>query len=249
MQPDISIQLYTVRELAATDIQSAFRALAHVGYQRVELAGLYGHTAPGVKRILDACGLAASGAHVSYEDATSGFEALLQEYACLEVPEITVPYLPEQARTDVEAWLRTASRLEALAAEADAHGVTFSYHNHAFEFEPVGGTCGFDLLVEKTELLAFQVDVYWVAHGGRSPADLVSSLSGRLRSAHLKDLREDGEDVEWGLGILDHEAILDACGKAAVRTLVIELDNPKMEPIASAATSLKNLSNMLGAHR
>lgn len=244
---DVSVQLYTVRELASTDMRALLHALADIGYRYVELAGLHGQPPGEVRRMLDECGLSASGAHVGYEDAVTRFDWVLDEYRHFQIPELTVPYLPEAVRSDEHGWRNVSSQLEELARMAAACGITFSYHNHAFEFSQVGNECGFDFLTRETQSLHFQVDVFWVARGGRDPVGAIRALSGRIRSVHLKDLREDGEDVEWGLGSLDHTGILEACRDAGVRTLVLELDNPKMEPLDSVATCLRNLLEMLGS--
>lgn len=242
---EVSIQLYTLRSETQRDLGNTLECLAAYGYKFVEFAGLCGHSVESVAAMLQRVGVRASGAHIPYEEALSSLDALCGEYARLGVHELTVPYLPEEVRRDRGSWLRVAETLESCATAAARHGIVFSYHNHAFEFESVGETCGFDLLVTNTQSLQFQVDVFWVAKGGRDPAACLRSLQGRVHSVHLKDLREDGEDVEWGLGMLNHREILAACEATGVRTLVLELDNPKMEPFESARVCLDNLKAML----
>jgi len=244
---DLSIQLYTLRSHTQRDLEGTLKTLSAFGYESVEFAGLCGHTPEAVAAMLRRTGIRASGAHVPYEEAAADLQTLCVQYGALDAPELTVPYLPGHVRRNLGGWLRVAEVLDRCAAEAAERGFEFSYHNHAFEFEPVEDTCGFDALVANTSALQFQVDVFWVAKGGRDPAQCLQSLRGRVRSVHLKDLREDGEDVEWGLGTLDHAAVIRACQEAGAQTMVLELDNPKMEPLESARVCLSNLSEMLGA--
>jgi len=242
---DLSLQLYTVRSHTQRDLEGTLRQLAAFGYEFVEFAGLCGHTPEAVAEMLHKNGIRASGAHVSYEEAKGALETLCAQYGALGVPELTVPYLPEEVRRGRGDWHRVAEALENCAAQAGGRGFAFSYHNHAFEFDPVDETCGFDILTANTSALQFQVDVFWVVKGGRDPVECLRSLQGRVRSVHLKDLRQDGEDVEWGLGTLDHLEVLACCRQTGVGTLVLELDTPKMEPLESARVCLENLREML----
>ncbi len=59
----IGIQLYTVRELLAKDFDGTLRELAKAGYQEVESAGYYGHTAPEFKAAVENAGLKCVAAH------------------------------------------------------------------------------------------------------------------------------------------------------------------------------------------
>ena len=63
--PDqISIQLYTLRDQLAIDLEGTLQALADIGYTRVEHAGFVGRTVTEFKAALDAAGLRATSGHV-----------------------------------------------------------------------------------------------------------------------------------------------------------------------------------------
>src|ERR1035437_6421705 len=59
----ISIQLYSVRELAAQDPVGTITKVAEAGYTGVEPAGLYGMTPKDFRALLDQVGLVASSTH------------------------------------------------------------------------------------------------------------------------------------------------------------------------------------------
>ena len=59
----IALQLYSVREDAARDLQAVLAAVADMGYEGVEFAGYYGHDARTIRSWLDAYGLKVAGAH------------------------------------------------------------------------------------------------------------------------------------------------------------------------------------------
>ncbi|MGB1840920.1 MAG: sugar phosphate isomerase/epimerase, partial [Longimicrobiales bacterium] len=48
------VQLYTVRDAMAEDVDATLAALAEIGYREVEMAGTYGMTPAAFRRSLDA---------------------------------------------------------------------------------------------------------------------------------------------------------------------------------------------------
>src|SRR3546814_2847925 len=57
-------------------------------------------------------------------------------------------------------WKRYAETLNKTAAALKPHGLRIAHHNHNLEFNPVGDTTGFNLIVEHTDpaLVAFEID-------------------------------------------------------------------------------------------
>jgi hypothetical protein len=60
----ISIQLYTLRNQLAIDLEGTLQVLGELGYPRVEHAGFVGRTATEFQAALDAAGLRATSGHV-----------------------------------------------------------------------------------------------------------------------------------------------------------------------------------------
>ena len=92
-----------------------------------------------------------------------------------------------------EGWRAAVANFGRWAEQLKAAGLGFAYHNHDFEFDPLpdgDGDTMFDILVKETDpnLVNFEVDVYWAAHGGLDPAHLLRELQGRIPLIHLKDM-------------------------------------------------------------
>ena len=65
MPPDqINIQLYTLRDQLAIDLEGTLEPLSAIGYTRVEHAGFVGRTVEEFKAALDAAGLRSTSGHV-----------------------------------------------------------------------------------------------------------------------------------------------------------------------------------------
>lgn len=95
-------------------------------------------------------------------------------------------------------------------------GMQLLYHNHDHEFRNrVGQEVGFDWLMAKfhPELLACELDVGWVAYGGRNVVETIRNYPRRCPILHLRDIGnpdERGAFTEIGTGSLDIPAIVTA---------------------------------------
>ena len=81
MKFPIALQLYSVRDLLEKDLEGGLKQVKELGYDGVELAGLYDHTAAEVKEILDRVGIQAVSAHVPFTDMLEDPEGVLSDYA------------------------------------------------------------------------------------------------------------------------------------------------------------------------
>src|ERR1700676_3368428 len=59
----IGVQLYTVRDAIKADFAGTLGKMAAIGYQEVELAGYFDHSAKEIRAMLDKTGLTAPSAH------------------------------------------------------------------------------------------------------------------------------------------------------------------------------------------
>jgi len=237
MSFDISLQLYMVRDALADDFLGGIKRVADLGYGFVEFAGFGGHSAAEIARTLDDAGIRASGAHVPltvFDDA----EPIIEEMRMIGCTQATIPSIPEAMRDSKEAWITSARKIEAAVPIFAHAGIGLGYHNHAFEWDQFDG---YQILVDNAPSANLQLDVFWAKYAGQDPIEWISKLTGRLPSIHCKDYGADGADIELGDGILDFVQILEAARKAGTKTLVVEMDTPRLAPMDSAAKSLAGL--------
>ena len=68
----IALQLYSIRDAVnGENVNEIFASLAEMGYEGIELAGLYGMSAEELKAAADKAGLSVVSAHISYNDLMS----------------------------------------------------------------------------------------------------------------------------------------------------------------------------------
>lgn len=249
-EPRIALQLYTVRDALSQDYEGTLRRVKDIGYNAVQLAGKMPCDGGGMNKMLQQAGLEPIGIHLGIEDLENELDHWLGFVSTIGSEDLICSYLPEERRKAKEDWLAVASLFELVGATCREKGVSFSYHNHSFEFASFDGQYGLDLLFEHTtagNVLA-ELDTYWVQHGGESPSDYIRKYSGRIRLLHVKDMADDEDRsfAEVGSGILDWPDIHRAAIEAGVAWFCVEQDVCKRDPLESAAMSLEFLTGLLG---
>ena len=243
----ISLQLYTVREETARDMPGTLRRLAQMGYPAVEFAGFGGLSAGEVRALLDDLGLRASGAHVPLEawDADPG--AVIADMHAIGSSHAIVPFVPPEDR-DEGSVRRLAADFNRWAERCRPGGITFSYHNHDFEFVRLGETTMWDLLVGETDpaLVHLELDLYWIEYGGADPEIVMRDVGDRVSLVHLKDMAPDETraDLPVGAGTMPWSQLLSVAGEIGVEWYVAEQDNPRdaMEDVATSFRAMRDLS-------
>lgn len=248
MSLPIGLQLYTVRDVLAEDLDAGLAQVASIGYQYVELAGLYGKTAAEFKALLDKHGLKAIAAHEGADGFFGDPSAVAERANLFGYSHVVCPYLDESQRAI--GYGKLAGQLIEVSNVLGGHGLTVCYHNHDFEWQPdvhAPDKRGVDLLFDGTDLNS-ELDVYWVKKAGDNPLDWMKKLSGRLPILHMKDMADTPDQgfAEVGTGTIDFPAIIQAAESHGVKYLVVEQDsNWAVSPMESAKVGLENLSGML----
>ena len=238
-----AIQLYTLRDVDES-LPTLLTHVGEAGYDGVEFAGL-GDDPAAVSDALERQNLDVAGAHVGFEALTDSFAETVSRYREVGCETFVVPYLDESRFETRENAERTARELSELAERLAGEGISLHYHNHDHEFVDDGDRTAFDVLVEQSKGVGFELDVGWAAAAGYDPVALLDELGERVSLVHCKDVRIEGrEPVELGEG----DVALDECVAAAKRIdaewLVYEHDQPS-DPLASlqhGAERLKSLS-------
>lgn len=246
--PSIALQLYTVRqELEQADrFESTLEQIASIGYENVELAGLYGHTPEAFQQVLTRYGLKVSSSHEMLDGMEKDFNAVVDRARLFGYSYIAVPWLAPEHRT-LEGYRRIAERLTPVSERLKAEGITLLWHNHDFEFHKLPtGELPEDILLESG--VSLELDLYWVWHADHNPHDTMDRYSGRIPILHVKDMKKDAKDfAEVGTGVLDLPLYVREAPKHGVKWLIVEQDNSwAVSPIESARVSLENLKKMLG---
>ncbi len=246
----IAAQVYSVRDRAAADFDGTMEELARMGYDGVELAGLYGRSPEEVRAVLDRCGLEAVSAHVPYGEFVQDLEGTVETYRSIGCRYVAVPYLGGDQWYGGSLYQETLSYLAVIAEKCREAGMGLLYHNHTHELaEAEGGISQLDAFygARETAALSTELDLCWLKVGGADPEAYLRRYAGRCPLVHMKDFVREDKVVLVAVG----DGELDA-GKAAVQAaesgakwLVVEQDDHlRGTPVENMKKSVEYLKNL-----
>jgi sugar phosphate isomerase/epimerase len=246
----IAAQLYTLREFTKTpaDIASTLKRVRKIGYEAVQLSALGKIDPKELANILRGEGLACCATHVAPDRMKNETRAVIDEHKLWGCAYTAIGgFFPKEPVT--QDWFNFARDYNDIANRFAGSGVSLGYHNHSHELARYDGKTALSILLDKLDKSVwFEIDTYWIAHGGGDPAEWVRKVGGRMPCVHLKDMginnKREQIMMEVGEGNLNWPAILAACKAAGVEWYIIEQDTCYRDPFDSLETSLKNLRQM-----
>lgn len=262
----VGVQLYTVRQALAQDPEATLKGIADIGYKQIETADLDTITSEG--SYMQSLGLTVSSAHVPPPYVTgdwgdtqpppeSDFNNVVAIAQSQGLSYLVFPYVPPADRGGLDAYRKLGEQLNQAGQKARNAGITFCYHNHAFEFQPMQDSSPFQALMESTDpdLVKVEADVFWLSVAGLDPAQFVRQHADRVRLLHLKDKKAGTPQMydqrvspdafqAVGKGVLDFKAILEAAANSGVEQCYVEQDQTPSDPLVSLRESYNYLQNL-----
>ena len=243
----IALQVFSIREEAEKDFRGTMKQVKEMGYDGVELAGLYNYSPEEIRDILAETGLKPISAHVPYQTLIADMEGTIRQYVTIGCPYIVIPYLTEEHRPGCDNFDEVIENIKKIGKLCKEQNVVLLYHNHDFEFIKMNnGQYGLDYLYEKVaaEYLQTEIDTCWVGVSGLDPAEYVKKYTGRAPIVHLKDYvgkksdhmyeligiaseKKESEEFAFravGSGVQNFPAILKAADEAGADWVVVEQD-------------------------
>jgi sugar phosphate isomerase/epimerase len=246
----IAAQMYTLREFTKTpaDIAKTLKRVKQLGYDAVQMSGHGAIEAKELANILRGEGLQCVATHLKL-DAMKNAPAVIEDHRILGCKYTAIGgfFLKEASAKD---WYDFAKTYNDVAKQYEGSGLTLGYHNHSHElWRAEGKKTALDVLIEKLDpKIWFEIDTYWITHGGGDPVQWINKVAGRLPCVHLKDMGIKLDRTQFmaevGEGNLNWSAILPACKKAGVEWYIVEQDTCYRDPFESLGISLKNLREM-----
>lgn len=245
----IAAQLYTLRDFTKTpaDIARTLARVRKIGYTAVQVSGMGPIDSKELAKILQNEGLTCCATHNSVDRMRDHTQCVIDEnllWGC-HLSAIGGFFPKDPTRQD---WLNFASEYNQIAKKFAGSGLEIGYHNHSHELVRYVDKTALQLLLENLDpSIWFEIDTYWIAHGGGDPTQWIKKVAGRIPAVHLKDMARmnDGQQVmaEVGEGNLNWPGIFAACKSACVKWYIIEQDICQRDPFESLEISLKNVQS------
>jgi len=238
----IGLQLYTVRSEMQKSVEATLDRVAKIGYNEVEFAGYFGRTPQQIAESLRKSGLKAPAAHI---DMRAPWDKTLEDAAVIGHEYLVVPWIDESQRTP-DGIKQLAQEFNRRAEAAQKAGMQFAYHNHDFEFKPLGSSgLLYDTLLESTDpkLVQMEMDLFWITKGGQDPIKYWTRYPGRFPLLHIKDMAADGSMQDVGNGQIPFAKYFKVRDLGGAKHYFVEHDQPK-DPFASVARSYATLKSL-----
>ena len=191
--PQLSIQLYSVRDALGDRTAQTLARLSGLGYAHVEPYDILSDP-DALAHALRAERLDAPTAHVKLLDVS--VSSAIAAAQTVGVRTMIVPWAEPELFTERAGVEQLAARLNQAASAAAVHGIRVGYHNHDFEFAAqIDGRAAWEVLVELLdERVVLELDTYWASVGGADVFELIPRLGDRIRFVHVNDEEPEPDD-------------------------------------------------------
>jgi sugar phosphate isomerase/epimerase len=229
----LGIQLYSVRQQMAEDLDATLGAVGEAGYTEVEAASLPKKSANDIRAALNKAGLRCVGAHHSLADLRAHFDEIVDYDKALGVRFIVcsspgfrnpAAATPGRRVMSLDDWQFTAEQLNAFGEKAALSDIRIGYHNHTPEFAQTDGKIPYMELLRLTDpkKVTFELDCGWATVASMNPAEILKNHPHRISMLHVKDFNlpanpspdtHDAKVTELGRGTIDYHPVFEQAAK------------------------------------
>lgn len=260
----IGLQLYSIRDEMANDVESALKSVSDIGYECVEFAGYFGKTAEEIKTLLNKYNLVSISDHQEiYSYAEEGQKAV-DFQKVIGVKYEVIPGYNGGKLKNSDFWNETKDTFTKLSKFLAESNIELFYHNHEYEFKEFGGKYLHDYIFEELglDVIKPEIDVCWVDYAGCNATDIIKKYKGNIPILHLKDYvctkqvaDEDKLNVSradrgfefrpLGQGVVNIKDIVKTAIECGTRYFIVEQDSSEtISPLEAARESFKYLKSI-----
>lgn len=243
----VGVQLFSVRDKMAEDMDATLKAVKEAGYDYVEFAGFFDKPAEEVRALLDKYGLECVSVHLNAKMFLEDMEGWTKYLKVIGAKYYAIPHYELQEYVD--NWDGTIAKFKKIAKALSDNGIQLLYHNHDFEFMKVDGEYIIDKLYKEIPEMNPEFDVCWVRYAKENPSEYLRKYNGRIKVVHFKDFKceklgggpvyeligkvdtkQQREDNGFkfrpvGEGMQNWDEIISACNDVDADIVIVEQDS------------------------
>ena len=253
---EIGIQLHSLHNQFAKDVQGTFSKVNSFGVKEVELTETYGLQFPELIRLLAQNQLQVISFGADFERLENFPQSVADEARAYGAKFVVCSWIPHKGDTLTIADTKKAVAVFNKAGRIMAqNGLLFCYHPHGYEFQSYETGTYFDYLVKTfdTRYVYLEMDVFWIKQAGQDPLTLLRKHSSRWVLLHLKDRKKGTKtslnghadletSVVLGKGDVDIAAIVKEAKTLGIKHFFIDDESSRAEEqIPKSIAYLKTL--------
>ncbi len=251
---EFGIQLYSLRNQFKKDVSGSLKTISDWGLTNLEGGDTYGLSFNEFDALLNQYNLDVVSVGASYDDLRDNPEKAMASAKQFGAKYVMCAWIPHNGNNfDIDKVKEAVAVFNTAGKLLKDAGITLAYHAHGYEFRPYENGTLFDYMAENANNFAFEMDVYWVQHGGADPMTLLNKYPDKFVLFHLKDMEKGvvgnntgHEDVETnvvlGTGQVDIEGIVKRGMELGVEYMFIEDECSRVvEQVPQSLEFLKSL--------
>jgi sugar phosphate isomerase/epimerase len=247
----LGIQLWTVKEEAAKDLEGTLRQVYAAGFREIEFAGYYDKSPADIARLMHAIGFTLVSTHFDAANISKNGDKIIADAKALGLKYVVCSspgVSPEKEKLswddrmkaiDLNDWKWNADLFNRFGKQVSDAGMLFGYHNHSAEFKKFDGKTAFDYLFENTDPahVKIELDVGWVEVARQDPVAILDKYKDRVIALHVKDVGKRGADgkepasVALGEGVVDWKKVIGTARRHGTKAFFYEQEAPYTRPI------------------
>lgn len=192
MAQEVGLQLYSLRNQFKEDVPKTLDIIASWGLTYLEGGGTYGMDMEAFKKELADRNLDVVSVGAGYDELKAGaYDDIIANAKAFGAKYVMCAWISHEGNSFDIAKTKEATEVFNTAGKAlKEAGLTLAYHAHGYEFRPYEEGTLFDYMAKNAEHFAFEMDVYWVQHGGEDPLALLNRYPEKFVLLHLKDMEK-----------------------------------------------------------
>jgi len=251
----LGIQLWTVKDEVAKDLEGTMKKLYAIGFRQIEFAGFYGKTAAEIGALMKGIGFTLVSMHAGADDIVAKGDSIIADAKTLglkyiicsspmsDAAKAKLEWAKKMDALDPGDWKMNAELFNKFGKTVKAAGLQFGYHNHHVEFKKFGDKTAYETLMAATdpELVKIELDVGWAVAARQDPIALLNKYQGRVVALHVKDIGKLADDphesttVAVGEGTIDWKKVIGTAKANGTKAFFYEQEAPYTRPVLESA--------------
>lgn len=207
---EVGIQLYSLRNQFKTDVPGTLKIINDWGITNLEGGGTYGLPMEEFQGLLKKNNLDVVSVGAGYDDLKDGnVDKIIENAKAFGAKYVMCAWISHEGNNfDIAKTKEATEVFNTAGKKLKEAGLTLAYHAHGYEFRPYEDGTLFDYMAKNAEHFAFEMDVYWVQHGGEDPLSLLNRYPDKFVLLHLKDMEKGTPKDDTGHSDVETNVVL-----------------------------------------